>query len=133
MKLFGFRLLVSDFSTSLAFWRDIMALPVVFSDEAIGYAYFTLDTTALELFSREAFAAAVGLPADVPSGSLAVINIKVEDVEATFADLVARGATVVANPQDRPMWQARTAHISDPNGYLVELYSSLDPGQVPTA
>jgi len=53
-------------------------------------------------------------------------------VDAAFAELVAKAATAIAAPQDRLAWQARTAHISDPDGYLVELYHSLDAGEAPT-
>jgi catechol 2,3-dioxygenase-like lactoylglutathione lyase family enzyme len=127
MKLINFRLLVSDFPVSLKFWRDIMMLPLSFGDESMGYAYFDTGNAGLELLSRDGFAASLGEtpPTSTPVGHQGVIVFRVDDVDATYADLVKRGAKAVADPVDRPLWQARTAHFSDPDGYLVEIYSQL--------
>jgi len=135
MKLFGFRLLVSDFSASVNFWRDIMGLTMSYGDEAIGYAYFDTGGAALELFRRDDHAAALGevTPTPKPSGHSGVITFKVDDVDTTYAELVKRGATSVTNPKDRPEWYARTAHLSDPDGYLIEIYTSLGANETPTA
>ena len=135
MKLVNFRLLVSDFPASLKFWRDIMMLPISFSEETMGYAYFDMENTGLELFSREGFAASLGeaTPTPTPEGHQAVIVFRVDDIDASYADLVKRGAKAVAAPVDRPVWQARTAHFSDPDGYLVEIYSPLQASDTPAS
>lgn len=123
MQLFGFRLLVGDFGAALRFWRDVVKLPLAFGDESIGYAYFGTEHGVLELFSRAAFASAVG---DVsPAGRGSVILLKTDDVDGSYATLIEGGATSVAAPQDRPEWRARTAHVADPDGHLIEIYSSL--------
>ena len=135
MKLVNFRLLVGDFPASLKFWRDIMMLPMTFGDETMGYAYFDTGNGGLELFSRAGFAASLGeaAPISKSAGHQAVIVFRVDDVDASFADLVKRGAKPVAAPVDRPVWQARTAHFSDPDGYLVEIYSPLQASDVPAS
>ncbi len=127
MKLINIRLLVSDFPAALKFWLDIMMLPMTFGDETMGYAYFDAGNAGLELLSRDGFATSLGeaTPTPMPVGHQAVIVFRVDDVDATYADLVKRGAKAVADPVDRPVWQARTAHLSDPDGYLVEIYSQL--------
>ena len=133
MKLINIRLLVSDFPASLKFWRDIMMLPMTFGDETMGYAYFDTGNAGLELFSRDGFAASLGeaTPPPIQVGHQAVIVFRVDDVDATYADLVKRGAKEIAAPVDRPVWQARTAHFSDPDGYLVEIYSQLQASDAP--
>ena len=133
MKLVNFRLLVSDFPASLAFWRDIMMLPMTFGGETMGYAYFDTGSAGLELFSRAGFAASLSevMPSSRPDGYPAVIVFRVDDVDATYDDLVKRGAKAVAEPVDRQVWQARTAHFSDPDGYLVEIYSPLQASDAP--
>ncbi len=135
MKLINFRLLVSDFPASLKFWRDTMMLPMTFGDETMGYAYFDTDSAGLEVFSRDGFAASLGeaTPTTMPAGHPAVIVFRVDDVDAAYADLVKRGAKAVAEPVDRPVWQARTAHFSDPDGYLVEIYSQLPASDAPAS
>jgi catechol 2,3-dioxygenase-like lactoylglutathione lyase family enzyme len=123
MQLFGFRLLTDDFPAALRFWRDVVKLPLAFGDESMGYAYFGTDHGALELFSRAAFASAVG---DVsPAGRGSVVLLKTDDVDGSYATLIEGGATSIAAPQDRPEWRARTAHVADPDGHLIEIYSSL--------
>ena len=54
-----------------------------------------------------------------PEGHLVVIVFRVDDIDASYADLVKRGAKAVASPVDRPVRTSRTAHFSDPDGYLV--------------
>ncbi len=135
MKFINVRLLVGDFTASVGFWRDIMKLPVTYSDESIGYAYFDTGGAGVELFSRDGFAAALGeaTPAPTPLGRQAVLVFRVDDVDATYTPLVQRGATAVAGPQDRPAWGVRSAHISDPGGQLIEIYSPLQASDQPTA
>ncbi len=101
----------------------------------MGYAYFETDKGGLELFSRDGFADALGeaSPAPAPAGRQTVIVFQVDGVDAFYADLVARGATAVSGPQDRPVWNARTAHIADPDGHLVEIYSPLAAPAAPSA
>lgn len=127
MQLVSVRLLVSNFSEEVTFWRDVMRLPLSIVDEALGYAYFDTGATGLELFSRNEMADSLGeaSPVPPPVGRQAVITFKVEDVDAAYAGFVERGAQSVAGPTDRPAWQARTAHLSDPEGHLIEIYSPL--------
>jgi lactoylglutathione lyase len=127
MQLVSVRLLVDNFPAEVAFWRDVMGLPVSFVDEAMGYAYFDTGATGLELFSRNEMAAALGeaTPAPGVSGHQAVVTFKVDDVDTAYADFVKRGAASVVGPTDRPAWRVRAAHLSDPEGHLIEIYTSL--------
>ena len=132
VKIFA-RLLVSDFPTELAFWRDAMALPVRYVNEAMGYALFDVgnENAGLELFARDAFLAALDqpIPSHAPSGHGTVVTLSVEDVDATYARVLEHGATAVAAPKDRPEWMARTAHVTDPDGHLIEIYTPLPAPQ----
>ncbi len=133
MKFICVRLLVNDFQATFKFWRDAGKFPVTYSDEATGYAYFDMGTAGLELFSRVAFASAIGEAALAPLGREAVLDFEVDDVDATYADLVERGATPVAAPEDRPAWGARTANLADPDGHHFEIYSKLPVSDKPTS
>jgi lactoylglutathione lyase len=132
VKLFA-RLLVGDFAKEFAFWRDVLALPMRYGDEQMGYAMFDAggENAGLELFARDAYLAALGQPTPVhaPSGYASVVVLSVDDVDATYARVVAQGATSVAAPTDRPEWMARTAQITDPEGHLIEIYTLLTPPQ----
>lgn len=129
MKFINVRLLVGDIAAAIRFWRDVIGLHMTYGEEAMGYAYFETDSAGVELLTREGFAAALGETASTPTagGRPAVLVFRVDDVDTTYADFVGRGATVVAGPQDRPAWRVRSAHLSDPDGYLIEIYSQL-PG-----
>lgn len=48
------------------------------------------------------------------------LGFKVSDVDAGFAELIARGAQPVMPPTDR-FWGQRTAYLRDPDGHLIEL------------
>jgi len=135
MKFINVRLLVSDITAAIKFWRDVMGLRMSYGDEAMGYAYFETDSAGVELLTREGFAAALGEAPSTPApeGRPAVLVFRVDDVDTAYADFVERGATAVAGPQDRPAWQVRSAHLSDPDGYLVEIYSQLPGTDAPTA
>ncbi len=133
MELFGFRLLVADFAEAVHFWRDLMKLSLQFQDETLGYAYFDLGKAGLELMGHNDFAAAMGedTPVTRPQGRQVVIDMRVDDVDSTYAELISQGAVSVSAPQDRPLWRARTAHIADPDGHVIELYTSLPETSTP--
>jgi lactoylglutathione lyase len=118
-----------------AFWRDIMGLDMTYGDETMGYAYFDTGNSGVELLDRDAFATTLGAatPTPTPEGHQAVLVFGVDDVDATYCDLVARGATPLAEPQDRPAWRARTAPLRAYDGYLVEIYSPLGDANAPNA
>jgi lactoylglutathione lyase len=133
MKFINVRLLVGDIAASIKFWRDVLGLQMTYGDEAMGYAYFDTGSAGIELLTRAGFASALGETlVSIPQGYPAVLDFRVEDVDAAYADFVRRGATAVAGPQDRPAWGVRSAHLSDPNGYIVELYSQLPGTDAPT-
>ena len=136
MKFINVRLLVSDMAASMKFWRDVMELQMTYGDEAMGYAYFVTDSAGIELLTRTGFADALGEAPSITTaqgGRPAVLVFGVDDVDAAYADFVERGATAVAGPQDRPAWGVRSAHLSDPDGYIVEIYTQLPGADAPTA
>lgn len=125
MEFLGIRLLVNKFPAMLRFWRDVMKLPLKFSDDGMGYAYFETAKGGLELFSRDAFSAAIGEKTPAPAGRQSVLLFKVDDVDTAYADLVKRGAKAVSGPIERKEWNARAAHVADPDGNIVEIYAML--------
>ncbi len=56
----------------------------------------------------------------VPGEGLDHIGFQVEDVEASYRELLARGATETGvGPSDTEGWQA---YVEDPDGNWIELY-----------
>jgi catechol 2,3-dioxygenase-like lactoylglutathione lyase family enzyme len=120
------RLLVHDFAASFHFWHEIMGLPLIFRDAGgETYAYFEAGGARLELLSAGYFAQSLGQDAPAPASMRGAVVFKVDDVDAKFAELVARGAAPLAEPKDRSEWFCRSAHLAAPDGYVVEIFKSL--------
>lgn len=113
-------LYVSDLDASVRFYRDVVGLVHRFTDA--GYAEFETGATRLALYERRRADWLTGHPvAPGPAGELVLL---VDDVDATAADLRARGARVLAEPADRP-WGHRTMHVADPDGFVVEFAQEI--------
>lgn len=129
MKLDNFRLLIHDFSASFHFWHEIVGLELIYRDENNIYAYFEAGSAHLELLKADYFASSLGEAqlAPIQAGHRGVVVFRADDVDATYADLVKRGAPTLAPPQDHPAGFARTALLSAPDGYVLEVFTSLRP------
>ncbi|QGQ98907.1 VOC family protein [Paenibacillus psychroresistens] len=127
MKLLQIRLLTEDFKKSTAFYRDVLALPVLWYEESMEYALFDNGETKIELLSMKAMNEAIGETNECVPGapSKFLLNFKVDDVDATYAELLDKGVVFITEPQDKAAWNARVAHFRDPDGNLIELYKTL--------
>ena len=113
-------LFVEDLPASKRFYLDVFELPIEYEDP--DSVVFKIGSTLVNLLSvKEApelvEPAGVGGPA---SGARFVLTINVDDVDAVSAAVVARGATLLNGPTDRP-WGIRTASFQDPAGHIWEI------------
>ena len=130
MKLDNFRLLINDFPASFHFWHEIVGLELIFRDPNNIYAYLEAGSARLELLKADYFASSISLANPAPpsqSGYRGVIVFRVVDADVAYADLVERGAPPLAPPQDHPAGFARTALLLAPDGYVLEVFKSLNP------
>jgi lactoylglutathione lyase len=51
--------------------------------------------------------------------------LAVDDVDAAYQELTAKGIAFGTQPMDRPLWGIRTAHFRDPDGNLIEINNPL--------
>ncbi|MEO8486583.1 MAG: DsbA family protein [Betaproteobacteria bacterium] len=117
------RLITADLDTAIAFYRGVVeAEPVV--DVPGIYAEFDTAGARLALVSDATMGAVVGRPA-ARAGDAMVVCLRVDDVDAAARRLVAAGVEFVRAPHDQPSWMQRVAHLRDPAGNLVELWSRL--------
>ena len=65
------------------------------------------------------------LPATVKAQDAAVLTFGVDDVDTACSALKAKGVVFTTTPHDQPEWHIRVAHLRDPDGRLIELYSPL--------
>ena len=119
MAVTAITLFVDDLPAAKEFYARAFALPVHWEDEAS--AVFDFGNTLVNLLQeREApglIAPAVVAPRS--AGSRAQFTITVDDVDATAAELVARGVELLNGPMDRP-WGIRTVAFADPAGHVWE-------------
>jgi len=123
------RLLVKDFRKSWHFYRDVLGLTPVKGHGHPPYGEFESGGGAMiSLFERERMAEAVGLAPGVYvpryTGRSALI-FETKNVDQVAQKLRRKGVRLLQGPTDRPVWQLRTIHLRDPDGYLIEIYSGL--------
>lgn len=128
MRFTHLRLLVSDYRSSFYFYTEVLKFKCMWGDLESGYADLKTGNTLIALYSREAMAEALGT-SDLPSKSDAQdtfsIILEVDNVDKTAKALKKEGVELETEPEDRPEWGIRTAHLRDPDGNLLELFESL--------
>ncbi|MFC1409303.1 VOC family protein [Streptacidiphilus sp. N1-12] len=126
MELTQIRLLVSDFPSVYRFYRDILGLKPQFEAENGPYAKLTPDTghAAIALQDRTTIAGTLDQLAPDPQGHRALVVLRVDDLDATHAELTSRGAEFTRAPA--PMGdRMRVAYLEDPEGNVIELQEWL--------
>ena len=118
--IFAITLFVEDLPVAKQFYLQAFGLPIEFEDN--NSAVFKFGNTLINLLKTTAARELVE-PAHVASreaGSRFVFTIHVDDVDATCAELTARGVKLLNGPMDRP-WGIRTASFIDPGGHIWEI------------
>ena len=113
-------LFVDNLAAAKEFYGRAFGLPVVYEDAVS--AVFNLGNTLINLLQDSEAPGLIG-PARVAeqsSGARAQLTITVENVDATHAELAARGVEFINGPIDRP-WGIRTACFADPAGHIWEI------------
>jgi catechol 2,3-dioxygenase-like lactoylglutathione lyase family enzyme len=113
---------ITDFAEDVGacktFYTEAFGLPVYYEDDAS--AVFQFGNTLINLLtaSEAPDLIAPAVPGDADAGPRQQFTIDVDDVDnvdATAAELAARGVTLLSGPLDRP-WGIRTAAFRDPAG-----------------
>ena len=109
---------VKDVDREVAFFRDVVGLELLFSDAGFHYARFDAGI---------GFAVNSGgepKPDDAPFAErLSGIGFVVEDVDAAYAEMKARGARFTMEPSRQP-WGGYMAMFADPEGNVFYLDSA---------
>ena len=114
-------LFVRDLAKCMTFYRDTLRLQVKESNpDSVGFSlggqYFLLleVSAAAHMISEEAF------ELKIEGGPRGLLAAGVEDVDAAYEALKARGVTFLRPPTNQP-WGLRTAYFADPEGNLWEI------------
>ncbi len=117
-------LFVDDLAATRTFYREVFGLSIVFEDN--DSAVFRFENTMINLLKSSAALSLIG-PATVASpesGSRVQLTLDVDDVDATCAELTARGVELLNGPLNRE-WGIRTASFRDPGGHIWEIAQPL--------
>lgn len=114
---------VSDMSRSVAFYRDTLALKLRL--ESPGWSEFEVGGSTLALHGDARPSAAER--GHEPVAGTAAVSFEVEDVDAAFARLAARGVRFVMAPRDRRQEGIRLAVFVDPDGFPLSVVQPLRP------
>jgi lactoylglutathione lyase len=118
-KLYAIRVFVTDWERALEFYSKTLEMPVVFAGSEMGWA---------ELDTGEAHLALERMAPDNPEAASLVgrfvgVSLQVEDIQATYDTLVARGVDFLAPPEPQP-WGGTLASFRDPDGNVLTLLGS---------
>ena len=118
-------LFVRDLTRCTAFYRDTLGLEVQESTpDSVSFqmenVYFFLQevSVAAHMISEEA------LELKVEGGPRVLLAAGVENVDAAYEALKAKGVTFLRPPTNQP-WGLRTAYFADPEGNLWEINQSI--------
>jgi len=126
MRLDGFGLLVKDMGTMIRFYRDVLGFEIR-EDENADNVYLVKDGTLFLLYGRQDFETMTNRRYEYLKGinghfEIALYVDTFEEVDASFAAAVEKGATPILAPTTEP-WGQRTCYIADPEGNLIEIGS----------
>ena len=120
-------LYVENVPETIAFYEAAFGLERRMLHESGAYGELATGTTTLALAAlalMEQLGKHPGRPE--PGRPVFEIAFTTDDVAGALKRALAAGATLVQEPKRMP-WGQTTAYVTDPNGFLVELCTPVDP------
>jgi len=122
-------LFVQDLNTCMTFYRDILGFQVTFSDsDSFAFRVEDQDFVLLKLSAAADMVGEAALGLHNEAGHRVLLCAHVEDVDAAYHALTAKGIAFIKPPISQP-WGRRTAYFADPEGNLWEIWQSTDSEQ----
>jgi lactoylglutathione lyase len=119
-------LFVKDLARMRDFYQNVMGIRYVQGEDGVD-AYFELGTNGFMLISQDTADDLLSSSDNdhAPArGARSILATTVEDVDAAYEELRAKGAEFIRTPEDRP-WGLRCAHFKDPEGNVWELHTPV--------
>jgi lactoylglutathione lyase len=119
-------LFVRDLARCLTFYRDTLGLEVQESDpDSVSFQMENVYFLLLEVSAAAHLISEEPLELKIEGGPRGLLAAGVEDVDAAYEALKAKGVTFLRPPTNQP-WGLRTAHFADPEGNLWEINQSIE-------
>ena len=122
--LFAVTIYAEDLAVSRKFYGEMLQMEEIFSNH--DSVVYQMGSACLNVLMKENAPELVEPLPIAPSsaGSRSLLTVTVDDVDAAYAALVARGVVFLNGPLDRP-WGMRTAAFADPSGHCWELAQKI--------
>jgi lactoylglutathione lyase len=121
--MMAIELIVQDLARCTTFYRDTLGLQVRESESTSDSASFQMDNVYFFLLEAGGAAQMVSsepLDLSIQGSPRVLLAAGVEDVDAAYQALIAKGVWFLRPPTDQP-WGLRTAYFADPEGTLWEI------------
>jgi lactoylglutathione lyase len=118
------RYLIADFAAVLHFYRDVLGLKLAVDVPGV-YAEFETPGGHLAFYRADLMAEVLKTRVATKTSDDCVLCLRVENVDAAAARVKLAGFSLLTSPHDQTAWLQRVAHLRDPAGHLVELWSPL--------
>jgi predicted enzyme related to lactoylglutathione lyase len=120
------RFLVADFGPVLHFYRDVLGLKLAVDVPGV-YAEFETPGARLAFYKTDLMQGVLRTAVATCTGDDVILCLRVENVDAAATRVKLAGIPLLSAPHDQAAWVQRVAHLKDPAGHLVELWSPLPP------
>ncbi|HEX2906491.1 MAG TPA: VOC family protein [Phototrophicaceae bacterium] len=128
-KLTATVLFVQDLDKCMQFYQDIFGLESPFTDaNSAAYRMDDHDFVLLKTTAAAQMLSAEAVALDKEAGHRVLLCLAVDDVDATYQALMAKGLTFITPPKSQD-WGRRTTYFADPEGNLWELWQPLPAAQ----
>ncbi|MFK4811141.1 VOC family protein [Devosia sp. ZW T5_3] len=117
-------LFVEDIAAAKAFYQKVFAAEIIGEDPVSALLKFSGAMLNLLAASQAPELVTPSPVGAATSGARMLLTVRVDDVNATYADLQSRGVTFLNGPMDRH-WGRRTAAFADPSGHVWEIAQEI--------
>ncbi len=119
---------VEDYEAAVRFYRDVLGLTVQAAFEGDGDARVTIldaGRATLELSKPAQSRMIDDVEADGTRSAKIRVAFEVDDSATATQDLVAGGASLIAEPRETP-WKSLNSRLTGPGGLQVTLFQELE-------
>ena len=132
MMKFGYTIIyVSDVAAALKFYKIAFGFETRFMHESGQYAELETGETVLAFASLQLgdsnFSQGYTRLADMEKPAGFEIALVTDDVQGAVKDAISAGATLIADPQEKP-WGQTVGYVRSPEGMLIELCTPVSSG-----
>lgn len=116
------RVLVSNYQASFHFYHDLLGMKCVFGGAKANFAEFATGNETIQIFKRQMMPMC---ETKKSASDRLMIVFESNDVDKSYAALLAKGVKFAQKPTDMPTWSSRIALMRDPDGNLIEINGPL--------